>query len=113
MEEVELNRSLERSRLYLSDTPMYLDASSIISSSVHSDNPDFRCSYSWETEGWSRLGEGKQKAEESTIWAKGFGCWTTKETDCSTGRSKGQRRKSCKGIQWAQGRYAEAIREEK
>jgi len=46
MEEVELNRSLERSRLYLSDTPMYLDASSIISSSVHSDNPDFRCSYS-------------------------------------------------------------------
>jgi len=26
MEEVELNRSLEKSRLYLSDTPMYLDA---------------------------------------------------------------------------------------
>ena len=42
MEEVELNRSLEKSRLYLSDTPMYLDASSIISSSVHSDNPNFR-----------------------------------------------------------------------
>ena len=42
MEEVELNRSLERSRLYLSETPMYLDASSIISSSVHSDNPDLR-----------------------------------------------------------------------
>ena len=42
MEEVELNRSLEKSRLYLSDTPMYLDASSIISSSVHSENPDFK-----------------------------------------------------------------------
>jgi len=42
MEEVELNRSLERSRLYLSDTPMYLDASSIISSGVHSANLDLR-----------------------------------------------------------------------
>ena len=42
LEEVEHNRSLEKSRLYLSDTPMYLDASSIISSSVHSENPDFR-----------------------------------------------------------------------
>jgi len=42
MEEVELNRSLEKSRLYLSGTPMHLDASSIISSSVHSDNPDFK-----------------------------------------------------------------------
>ena len=42
LEKVELNRSLERSRLYLSDTPMYLDASSIILSSVHSDNPDLR-----------------------------------------------------------------------
>ena len=41
MEEVELNRSLEKSTLYLSDTPMYLDASSIISSSVHSENPNF------------------------------------------------------------------------
>jgi len=45
LEKVELNRSLERSRLYLSDTPMYLDASSIILSSVHSDNPDL----SWLT----------------------------------------------------------------
>ena len=42
MEEVELNRSLEKSRLYLSETPMYQDASSIISYSVHSENPDFR-----------------------------------------------------------------------
>jgi len=33
---------LERYRLYLSDTPMYLDSSSIISSSVHSENPDFK-----------------------------------------------------------------------
>ena len=41
-EEVELNKSLEKSSLYLSDTPMYLDASSIILSSVHSENPDFR-----------------------------------------------------------------------
>jgi len=28
--------------MYLSDTLVYLDASSIISSSVHSENPDFR-----------------------------------------------------------------------
>jgi len=42
LEKVELNRSLERNRLYLSDTPMYLDASSIILSSVHSDTPDLR-----------------------------------------------------------------------
>jgi len=42
MEEIELNRTLEKSRLYLSDTPMYLDASSIISSSVHSENPNFK-----------------------------------------------------------------------
>jgi len=42
MEEVEFNRSLEKSRLYLSGTPMHINASSIISSSVHSDNPDFR-----------------------------------------------------------------------
>jgi len=42
MDEVEIKRSQERRRLYLSDTPMYLDASSIISSSVQSDNPDFR-----------------------------------------------------------------------
>jgi len=42
MDEVEIKRSQERIRLYLSNTPMYLDASSIISSSVQSDNPDFR-----------------------------------------------------------------------
>jgi len=42
MHEVEVNRSQERSRLYLSDTPIYLDVSSIITSSVHSDNPNFR-----------------------------------------------------------------------
>jgi len=42
MDEVEVNRSQERSRLYLSDTPIYLDVSSIITSSVHSDNPNFR-----------------------------------------------------------------------
>ena len=41
LEKVELNRSLERRRLYLSDTHMYLDASSIILSNVHSKNPDF------------------------------------------------------------------------
>ena len=42
LEKVELNISLERNRLYLSDTPMYLDASRIILSSVHSDNPDLK-----------------------------------------------------------------------
>jgi len=41
MKELEVNRRQERSRLYLSDTPIYLDASSIITSSVHSNNPDF------------------------------------------------------------------------
>jgi len=46
MEEIELNKTLEKSRMYLSNTPMYLDASSIISSSVHSENPYFR----WLTE---------------------------------------------------------------
>ena len=40
LEEIELNRTLENSKLYLSDTPMYLDASTIVSSSVHSENPD-------------------------------------------------------------------------
>ena len=40
--EIELNRIIERSKLYLSDTPMYMDASSIISSSVQSENPGFR-----------------------------------------------------------------------
>ena len=42
LEEIELNRTLEKNKLYLSDTPMYLDASSIISSSVHYENPDFK-----------------------------------------------------------------------
>ena len=42
LEEIELNKTLEKSKLYLSGTPMYLDASSIISSSVQSDNPDIR-----------------------------------------------------------------------
>jgi len=42
IEEIELSRTLEKSKLYISDTPMYLNASSIISSSVHSENPDFR-----------------------------------------------------------------------
>jgi len=42
MEEIELNKTLEKSKLYLSDTPMYLDASSISSSSVHYENPDFK-----------------------------------------------------------------------
>jgi len=34
LEEIERSRTLEKRKLYLSDTPMYLDASSIISSSV-------------------------------------------------------------------------------
>jgi len=42
LEEVEFNKSLEKNKLYLSDTLMYMDASSIILSSVHSENPDFR-----------------------------------------------------------------------
>jgi len=42
LEEIELNRTLEKRKLYLSNTPMYLDASSTISSSVHSENPDIR-----------------------------------------------------------------------
>jgi len=42
MEEIELNRTLEKRKLYLSDTPMYPDASCIISSNVHFENPDFR-----------------------------------------------------------------------
>ena len=42
MQEVEVNRNQERSKLYLSDTPTYLDASSIITASVHSKDPDFR-----------------------------------------------------------------------
>jgi len=42
LEEVELNRSLEKNKLYLSDTPKYLDDSSIIFSSVQFENPDFK-----------------------------------------------------------------------
>ena len=42
MKEVEVNRSQERSRLYLSDTPIYLDASGVISSGVHFENLDLR-----------------------------------------------------------------------
>ena len=42
MEEVEVNKNQEKSKLYLSDTPMYLDASSIITASVHSEHPDFK-----------------------------------------------------------------------
>jgi len=42
LEEAELNRSLEKSRLYLLDTPIYLDASNILLSSVHSKNLDFK-----------------------------------------------------------------------
>jgi len=42
LEKVELNRNLERSKQYLSDTPMYLDASSIILSSVQSENPHLK-----------------------------------------------------------------------
>jgi len=40
MEEVNVNRNQKMSKLYISDTPFYLDASSIISSSVQSENPD-------------------------------------------------------------------------
>ena len=42
LEEVELSRSLEKSKLYLLNTPIYLDTSSILLSSVHSENPDFK-----------------------------------------------------------------------
>ena len=42
MKEVEVNISQERSRLYLSDTPIYLDASGVISSGVHFENLDLR-----------------------------------------------------------------------
>ena len=40
MEEVYVNRDKEKSKLYISDTPIFLDASSIITSSVQSMNPD-------------------------------------------------------------------------
>jgi len=38
MEEVELNTNLVKSRLYISDIPVYMDASSIITSSVQSED---------------------------------------------------------------------------
>jgi len=37
MKEVEANRNQARSKLYISDSPFYLDASSIITASVHED----------------------------------------------------------------------------
>lgn len=40
MEEVYVNRNQEKSKLYISETPIFLDASSIITSSVQSKNPD-------------------------------------------------------------------------
>jgi len=42
MEEVNINRNQEMTKLYISDTPIYMDASSIITSSVHSENPDVK-----------------------------------------------------------------------
>jgi len=42
MEEVNVRRHQEMSKLYISDTPVYMDASSIISACMHSENPDFR-----------------------------------------------------------------------
>jgi len=42
MEEVNVRRDQEKSKLYISDTPIYMDASSIITACVHSENPDFR-----------------------------------------------------------------------
>jgi len=42
MQEVEVKRSEERSKLYISNTPMFLDASGIISSSVQSENLDLK-----------------------------------------------------------------------
>jgi len=42
MEEVEVTRNQEKSKLYISDTPIYLDASSIFTTSVHSENPDLK-----------------------------------------------------------------------
>jgi len=40
MEEVYDNKNQEKSKLYISDTPIYLDAPSIITSSVQSENHD-------------------------------------------------------------------------
>jgi len=42
MQEVEIKRTQERSKLYISDTPMFLNASGIISSKVHSKNLDLK-----------------------------------------------------------------------
>jgi flagellar motor protein MotB len=42
MQEVEIKRTQERSKLYISDTPMFLDAAGIISSYVHSENLDLK-----------------------------------------------------------------------
>jgi hypothetical protein len=42
MKEIEINRDKEKSKLYLSDTHIYLDASGIISSDVHIENLDLR-----------------------------------------------------------------------
>ena len=43
MEEVEVNKNQEKSKLYISDTLIYMDSSSIITACVHYENPDFRC----------------------------------------------------------------------
>ena len=42
MQEVEVKRTQERSKLYISDTPMLLNALGIISSNVHSENLDLK-----------------------------------------------------------------------
>jgi len=42
MEEVNINRNQEFRNLYISDTPIYMDASSIISSSVRFEDPDIK-----------------------------------------------------------------------
>ena len=42
MEEVEIKRTQEKIKLYISNTPMFMDASGIISSSVHSENLDLK-----------------------------------------------------------------------
>jgi len=42
MQEVEIKRTQERSKLYISDTHMFLNASGIISLNVHSENLDLK-----------------------------------------------------------------------
>jgi len=37
MEEVEVNKNKEKSKLYISDSPFYLDASSMIIANVHEE----------------------------------------------------------------------------